>query len=198
MLNFTAGELITLLVLLPLVGGVIGYVIAGDRMRRHSGGKTPVELKREFDAYQQGVGEHFQHSAELLQQMTQQYREIYTHMAHGAAELCGDGERSAEVEALKRLSLALDDAAAVPAMTAAPDSETAEPVAAADTESSDGVSTEAVESVDAAAAAADDDEQLDGVAEMGETAADTLDSDSEQAAKDGDKTPSTNATSAQA
>lgn len=122
MLYFTTGELITLLIVLPLAGAVFGYYVAGDRMRRVSGGKTPAELKQELETYQASVSGHFQHSAELLQQMTEQYREIYTHMARGAAELCDEGNTSAEVDALKRLSVALDDAAALPP-AGAPDNE---------------------------------------------------------------------------
>ena len=84
-------------------------------MRRASGGKSPDELKQEMDDYRGSVNAHFQHSAALLQQMTDQYRSIYTHMAHGAVELCGDENESAPLEELKRLSVALNEAAALPA-----------------------------------------------------------------------------------
>ncbi len=114
MLSITIVELLVMIVILPLIGAVIGYVVAGDRMRGASGGKTPAELQAELDSYQQGVSSHFQETAELLQQMTAQYRSIYTHMAHGAAELCGEGDSNAGLAELKRLSQALDDAAAVP------------------------------------------------------------------------------------
>jgi uncharacterized membrane-anchored protein YhcB (DUF1043 family) len=113
MLTITALELVTMVVILPLAGGIIGCVVAGDKSRRASGGKTPVELKREFDDYQEGVTSHFQETAQLLQHMTEQYRAVYTHVARGAADLCGADQTNPQLEELKRLSLALDDAAAV-------------------------------------------------------------------------------------
>jgi|GEM_PF-2902494 uncharacterized protein len=112
MLTITIVELMTLIVILPLAGGVVGYVIAGDRMRRQSGGKSPEELKTEFEDYQKGVTNHFQESAELLHQMTAQYRAIYAHLARGAAELSAPDEGNEQLAELKRLSLVFEQATA--------------------------------------------------------------------------------------
>lgn len=111
MLTLTTIELLAIIVILPLTGAIAGYRLAGNRMRRDSGGKTPAELKTEFENYRQGVTGHFEQTAELLQQMTQQYRAIYTHLARGAAELSAPHESNTHLEELQRLSLAFVDAA---------------------------------------------------------------------------------------
>ena len=109
MLTLTAGELIALLVLLPALGGMLGFVFATDRMRRANGGKTPAEIKREFEDYRNEVAAHFQGSADIMEQMTEQYRSIYAHLAHGAANLCEEGEHNDGLRELRRLSQALDE-----------------------------------------------------------------------------------------
>ncbi|MGR8920670.1 MAG: YhcB family protein [Gammaproteobacteria bacterium] len=125
MLSISIGELLTLVLILPLAGGIVGYVVAGDRMRRSAGGRSPAELRAEHEAYRGGVTEHFQETAELLNRMTAQYREVYTHMARGAAEFCDTAEQHAALEDLRRTRFALDDAAAPAAEAAGADEEAA-------------------------------------------------------------------------
>jgi uncharacterized membrane-anchored protein YhcB (DUF1043 family) len=47
-------------------------------------------LQREFDAYRGQVGHHFQRTSELVQKMTDSYREVYEHLATGSQALCED------------------------------------------------------------------------------------------------------------
>ena len=42
--------------------------------------------------YRTRVDDHFRETANLLNAMTEQYRQVYTHMANGAAALCDDAE----------------------------------------------------------------------------------------------------------
>ncbi|MGB1883510.1 MAG: ZapG family protein [Gammaproteobacteria bacterium] len=109
MLTLTAGELVALLILLPLLGAMLGFVFATDRMRKANGGRTPTEIRQELEDYKRAVAAHFQDSANIMEQMTEQYRSIYAHMAHGAAQLCDDGDQSEGLRELRRLSRALDE-----------------------------------------------------------------------------------------
>ena len=123
MLSIAVGELLVLMSVLALLGGVIGYVIGTDRARR---GVDPAELdalRRELEDYRGGVTAHFQETAELMQQMTGQYRKLYTHMAQGAVGLCEGPEGNPRIAALQRTSRALADAGgALPeAASASPD-----------------------------------------------------------------------------
>jgi len=77
----------TVLLLLSL-GMLAGYAMASIRARLDIGGRTPAELKQDFDQYQSKVDRHFETTNELLERMTAQYREVYAHMAASARELC--------------------------------------------------------------------------------------------------------------
>lgn len=46
------------------------------------------QLNDTHSDYREGVSEHFGMTAELIQHMTESYREVYQHLAMGAQELC--------------------------------------------------------------------------------------------------------------
>jgi uncharacterized protein len=46
------------------------------------------ELQRHHADYREHVSEHFSTTAELVQQMTESYRDVYQHLATGAQQLC--------------------------------------------------------------------------------------------------------------
>ena len=97
-------ELETVVVLLVLVGvlcGVAGYTLARLGQRRAGGGKTAAELKTELGEYKENVTEHFQTTAKLLHEMTEQYRSVYEHMASGAQELCDPELGRSQIESLR-------------------------------------------------------------------------------------------------
>jgi len=113
MLSISVFELLLMVAALPLLGGVIGYVIAADRGGRSAADDERIEaLEQEVTEYKQGVTTHFQETADLLQQMTEQYRSLYAHMAQGAVSLCDAPEDHPRLEEFKRLGRALDEAAA--------------------------------------------------------------------------------------
>ena len=74
-------------VLLGLVCLGLGYWWASASDRRAAGGKSVKELAAEKEAYQEQVVEHFKTTAELLNEMTDKYRDVYRHMAEGAQNL---------------------------------------------------------------------------------------------------------------
>lgn len=73
-------------------GLLIGYIMAG---RASASPKKIIELEqklqdsqRSYAQYRDEVGEHFSTTAELVQQMTDSYKDVYQHLASGAQELC--------------------------------------------------------------------------------------------------------------
>ena len=74
----------------------LGLVIGAAFASRLGGGPTRVrELEdqlrrlRESDKeYRESVSEHFSGTAELVQQMTESYKDVYQHLATGAQALC--------------------------------------------------------------------------------------------------------------
>ena len=78
---------------LILISAAIGYWIASTQQKRVAGGKTVKQLTEEQEAYRVQVDEHFQATANLLNEMTDKYRDIYRHMAEGAQKPHSCGRR---------------------------------------------------------------------------------------------------------
>lgn len=81
-----------------VVGAAAGYFLAG----RVSASPTRIteletqlqDLQRSHARYRDEVSEHFSTTADLVQQMTDSYRDVYQHLASGAQDLCsGDVAR---------------------------------------------------------------------------------------------------------
>ena len=49
-----------------------------------------LEKTRELENYRGQVNQHFQKTAELFHGLTEQYREVYLHLAHSAQQLVGE------------------------------------------------------------------------------------------------------------
>lgn len=75
------------------IGVAAGLLIARQRQLggpvKVSELETQIEnLQRTQTEYREQVSEHFNTSAELVQQMTESYRDVYQHLAAGAQSLC--------------------------------------------------------------------------------------------------------------
>lgn len=75
-----------------VIGIVIGFVVA-TRTKSAPSKVTDLEtqmeeLQRTHNRYREEVSNHFSMTAELVQQMTDSYRDVYQHLATGAQELC--------------------------------------------------------------------------------------------------------------
>ena len=101
MSNLSSETIVMLLALVGAVCGIAGYVIARLGQRRAGGGKTAAELKTELSDYKENVAEHFQTTASLLHDMTEQYRSVYEHMASGAQTLCDPERATSQIESLR-------------------------------------------------------------------------------------------------
>ena len=60
-----------------------------------------AELKTEISEYKESVSDHFQTTAGLLHDMTEQYRSVYEHMAAGAQQLCDTEQATSQIESLR-------------------------------------------------------------------------------------------------
>lgn len=71
------------------VGAGIGFLLRGNRRRRVQQLEEELAgLHRQFDGYRQQVTAHFRTTSELVQKMTDSYREVYEHLAGGSQALC--------------------------------------------------------------------------------------------------------------
>ena len=96
----------TNLVFALLLGGAIG-VVAGWYLAMNTRGdnkrKMILDLETQLEQasqsradYEAEVAEHFSETADLLHKLTDDYRAVYTHLAEGAQQLCGDQVSIAE------------------------------------------------------------------------------------------------------
>jgi hypothetical protein len=73
------------------VGGVIGYLLGrsgSDAGQRQALSSQLDAAKEELNSYKQDVTEHFEKTAELVNQLTHTYKDVHQHLASGAQSLC--------------------------------------------------------------------------------------------------------------
>lgn len=74
------------------VGIIIGVVFAGRRNTSpshvHELENQIRSLKENHSDYKDSVSDHFSMAVELVQHMTESYKEVYQHLATGAQDLC--------------------------------------------------------------------------------------------------------------
>ena len=76
-----------------LAGVVIGLIMA--RLRERNGGRDALQLeldeaRGELQRYKQDVGVHFAQTADLVNRLTDSYRDVHQHLSKSAQKLCDD------------------------------------------------------------------------------------------------------------
>ena len=69
-------------------GAGLGLLLRGSRRRARELEQELDELRRRFDGYREQVNQHFLTTSELVQKMTDSYRDVYEHLARGSEALC--------------------------------------------------------------------------------------------------------------
>ena len=76
------------------IGIVVGVVFASrlnlSPSRIQELEKEILDLQESHTDYQENVSDHFSMTAELVQHMTESYKEVYQHLATGAQDLCSN------------------------------------------------------------------------------------------------------------
>lgn len=70
------------------LGAGISLLLGGGRKRVHQLEEQLAELERQYDKYRHEVTQHFRTTSELVQKMTDSYRDVYEHLAGGSQALC--------------------------------------------------------------------------------------------------------------
>ncbi len=73
------------------VGALIGYLLGrsgSDAGKRQALSSQLDEVKEELTTYKQGVTEHFEKTAALVNKLTDTYKDVHQHLAQGAQSLC--------------------------------------------------------------------------------------------------------------
>ncbi len=74
-----------------LIGGLMGRGMTAEGRGRRELQSQVSDLQRKQADYQEEVNQHFNETAELLNQMANSYREVHNHLVHGAQQLTASG-----------------------------------------------------------------------------------------------------------
>lgn len=72
------------------VGALIYRLIANEGGRSKKVEQQMDELQQKHTRYQAQVSDHFVQTAQLINRLNEDYREIHNHLARGATELCSE------------------------------------------------------------------------------------------------------------
>ena len=93
---YSMSNLVFALIIGVGIGSVLGWYLA-LHARGNNKRKVIMELESRLDQatqdraeYEAEVSDHFSQTANLLHKLTDDYRAVYTHLADGAKQLCGD------------------------------------------------------------------------------------------------------------
>ncbi|KGK43112.1 hypothetical protein LH51_02075 [Nitrincola sp. A-D6] len=76
-----------------VVGVLIGYLLGKSGSNKVKSKRLEEELhgsRAEMDRYKEEVTSHFEQTAALVNELTDQYRKVHQHLATGAQNLCPD------------------------------------------------------------------------------------------------------------
>ena len=93
--------------------GALAYRLFAPSLKQADQIKTELDTARnELDSYKASVGQHFDKTSELVNDLTQNYVKVYQHLAEGAQTL-GDSKNFNNLleQQPGRVSIAVDDAA---------------------------------------------------------------------------------------
>lgn len=206
MLTLGVETIVILLLIMGVVSAFGGYVVAQERQRRAGGGKSAAELRNELNEYKDDVNAHFQTTAGLLHDMTEQYRAVYEHMASGAQNLCDPDTARQQIESLRAGLLPSgapdvapapeaerdEDADEVPATAASPEEAAASDDATADPLPTDAALADPVPTEgpgEPAHAAAGDSDVINDAVATGDIDADKVPSGDDETAEPAAETP---------
>lgn len=91
-----------------VAGGAVGWVVSrlkdpAEKQRRELE-RLLAESQAALFAYREQVTRHFQGTAEKVNQLTEDYRELHRHLSEGAIDLCRAGTPGEDIPLLTSLS----------------------------------------------------------------------------------------------
>lgn len=89
---FTQQALILTALISLLIGGLIGYILAAGVSPRGGNSRRALEnrlksTEQQMEDYQTEVAKHFERTADLVNNLTESYKDVHVHLAKGAADL---------------------------------------------------------------------------------------------------------------
>lgn len=82
-----------------VLGLLVGLLLGGRFMRGGTDARKAAEVLEEHERYRQEVTEHFERSAQLFSALTDDYRQLYAHLADGSQKLAEGVPQQLAIEA---------------------------------------------------------------------------------------------------
>lgn len=116
------------LMIAVLIGLGLGFALSSWFSRDKNGADAEKvrKLEAEHAAYRKQVDDHFVNSGVLLKGLTEQYRDVYRHISHGAGDLCSEEAKALQTH-LSETALLAQTAGTVESMTIDEQDSVAEP-----------------------------------------------------------------------
>lgn len=98
-----------------IVGIIIGFVLfyVLSKLDKNGSASRIKELEAEHQQYRKKVDDHFVNTAVLFKGLTEQYRDVYRHIASGAGELCSEEAKAVQIDLEETASLVAQPTAEV-------------------------------------------------------------------------------------
>jgi len=81
-----------------VIGTALGFCFSFIFNKRSGNSSKIKELEAEHEKYHKQVDDHFVNTAVLLNGLTDQYRDVYRHIANGAGELCSEEAKALHID----------------------------------------------------------------------------------------------------
>ncbi|PCI66309.1 MAG: hypothetical protein COB26_01170 [Piscirickettsiaceae bacterium] len=83
-----------------LIGMIFGFFtsLLFKKMSKGSDSAKVKELEAEHEQYRKKVDDHFVNTAILFKGLTDQYRDVYRHIATGAGDLCSEEAKANQID----------------------------------------------------------------------------------------------------
>jgi len=81
-----------------VIGIVFGFCLSLLLKKGNDGSSKIKELEAEHEGYRKQVDDHFVNTAVLFKGLTDQYRDVYRHIASGAGELCSEEAKALQMD----------------------------------------------------------------------------------------------------
>lgn len=91
-----------------LLGLVIGALIMYFASGKGSNSAKTVELEEKLKTYQEDVVQHFEKTADLVDDLTQSYKKVFDHLGNSARELMTDEQLQLQMEKRKGQKVTLE------------------------------------------------------------------------------------------
>ncbi len=93
--------LLSAVLLGTVIGALIMYFVSNNKNKDNDPKAAIAEVENKLNAYQEDVSNHFEETADLIDDLTQSYKKVFDHMSKSAKQLMSDEQIQLQIEKRK-------------------------------------------------------------------------------------------------